>query len=106
MQIADYGFWEELIEKGKISDDAETSPSGSPLLGPESNVYNFGVLLLEIISGKLPYDEKEGSLVNWVTNLVFFLFLFYVYPTGYVCQAFMYANSNLHGLACMHAFAY
>lgn len=33
----------------------------------ETNVYNFGVLLLEIISGKLPYSEEQGNLVNWVS---------------------------------------
>ncbi|CAJ1938647.1 unnamed protein product [Sphenostylis stenocarpa] len=35
---------------------------------PETDVYNFGVLLLEIISGKLPYSEQEGHLVNWAVE--------------------------------------
>ncbi|ESW20030.1 hypothetical protein PHAVU_006G175100 [Phaseolus vulgaris] len=30
----------------------------------ETNVYDFGMLLLEIISGKLPYSEKHGNLVD------------------------------------------
>ncbi|XP_057433004.1 protein MALE DISCOVERER 2 isoform X2 [Lotus japonicus] len=34
----------------------------------ETNVYNFGVLLLEIISGKLPYSEEQGNLVNWAAD--------------------------------------
>ncbi|KAL5151074.1 Protein MALE DISCOVERER 2 [Glycine soja] len=34
----------------------------------ESNVFDFGKLLLEIISGKLPYFEEQGTLVNWVGN--------------------------------------
>jgi len=33
----------------------------------ESNVFDFGKLLLEIISGKLPYFEEQGTLVNWVS---------------------------------------
>ncbi|XP_027339110.1 protein MALE DISCOVERER 2-like [Abrus precatorius] len=33
----------------------------------ESNVYKFGILLLEVISGKLPSSE-EGNLVNWAAE--------------------------------------
>lgn len=33
---------------------------------PKTNVYDFGELLLEIISGKLPYSEEQGTLVNLV----------------------------------------
>ncbi|XP_061342750.1 protein MALE DISCOVERER 2-like [Gastrolobium bilobum] len=34
----------------------------------ETNVYDFGILLLEIISGKLPYSEEQGNLVNWAAD--------------------------------------
>lgn len=37
-----------------------------PLADTEENVYCFGVLLLEIISGKFPYSEEHGPLVDWV----------------------------------------
>jgi hypothetical protein len=33
---------------------------------PAGNVCSFGLLMLEIISGKPPYYEHEGSLVNMV----------------------------------------
>ncbi|KAJ1414135.1 Serine-threonine/tyrosine-protein kinase, catalytic domain [Sesbania bispinosa] len=33
-----------------------------------NNVYDFGILLLEIISGKLPCSEEEGNLVNWAAE--------------------------------------
>lgn len=33
---------------------------------PETNVYSFGVLMLEIISGKLSDSEEEGSILKWV----------------------------------------
>ncbi|KAK2438259.1 putative inactive receptor protein kinase [Trifolium repens] len=39
-----------------------------PQQGPETDVYNFGVLLLEIISAKLPYSEEQGHLVNWASE--------------------------------------
>ncbi|KAK6944357.1 Leucine-rich repeat [Dillenia turbinata] len=42
---------------------------------PKSDVYGFGVVLLELITGKKPVgdeypDAKESTLVNWVQGLV------------------------------------
>ena len=34
---------------------------------PETNVYSFGVLMLEIISGRLSESDEEGSILKWVT---------------------------------------
>lgn len=39
-----------------------------PLPDVETDVYNFGVLLLEIVSGRLPYSEEQGHLSNWVNH--------------------------------------
>lgn len=36
---------------------------------PETNVYDFGLLLLEIISGKLPHSEEKGALVDLVNKI-------------------------------------
>lgn len=42
-----------------------------PLADPETNIYSFGILMLEIISGKLPYcEEKELSIEKWVSSLL------------------------------------
>lgn len=67
-QIAEIIFLSNGISKyrnGSNHDNTEHSEL-PPLADPESNVYSFGVLLLEIISGKLPYSEEQGPLVNWV----------------------------------------
>lgn len=40
-----------------------------PLADPETNIYSFGILLIEIISGKSPYAEEKESLLNWVNTL-------------------------------------
>ncbi|KAJ4767140.1 Protein kinase family protein [Rhynchospora pubera] len=34
----------------------------------ESSVYKFGVLLLEIISGRLPFSKDDGLLVLWASS--------------------------------------
>lgn len=71
-QIAEICFWTDVATKSKTSgeDDKENSEL-PPFADPETNVYSFGILLLEIISGKLQYSEEQGHLVNWVScNLV------------------------------------
>lgn len=60
-------FWRDLISKAKVSADSESEHSAlPPLIDTETNVYCFGILMLEIISGKLPYSDEQGPLVTWV----------------------------------------
>jgi hypothetical protein len=33
----------------------------------QGNTFAFGVILLEIISGRLPYCKDKGYLVDWVS---------------------------------------
>ncbi|KAJ0240690.1 Protein MALE DISCOVERER 1 [Hirschfeldia incana] len=35
---------------------------------PETNVYSFGVLMLEIISGRLSESDEEGSILKWASK--------------------------------------
>ena len=57
--------WNSLGE-----DDKENSEL-PPFADPETNVYSFGILLLEIISRKLQYSEEQWHIVNRVNcNLV------------------------------------
>lgn len=66
-QVAEISFWMDLATKSKIADEEQSEHSLlHPEADPESNVYSFGIMLLEIISGKVPYNEEQGSLVNWV----------------------------------------
>ncbi|XP_075474430.1 putative LRR receptor-like serine/threonine-protein kinase At2g24230 [Primulina tabacum] len=53
--------------------DPERSSSKAPT--PKSDVYGFGVVLFELITGKKPVgddypEEKEATLVSWVRGLV------------------------------------
>lgn len=68
-KIAEISFWMDLATKSKIADEEQSEHSLlHPEADPESNVYSFGIMLLEIISGKVPYNEEQGSLVNWATE--------------------------------------
>ncbi|XP_057985362.1 protein MALE DISCOVERER 2-like [Hevea brasiliensis] len=42
--------------------DSSAHSTLPPLVDVETNVYCFGILLLEIISGKLKYSKEQGSL--------------------------------------------
>ena len=66
-QVAEINFWMDLITASNTADKERSEHSQlHPEVSTESNVYNFGIMLLEIISGKLPYTEEQGSIVNWV----------------------------------------
>ncbi|XP_009776550.1 inactive receptor-like serine/threonine-protein kinase At2g40270 [Nicotiana sylvestris] len=54
-KISDFGFWNETAA-------AETG------LSPESNVYSFGVILFEMMTGRLPYSANSGSLDDWAAD--------------------------------------
>lgn len=66
-QVAEINFWMDLLTKSNTSDEERSEHSQShPEVDVYSNVYNFGIMLLEIVSGKLIYTEEQGSIVNWV----------------------------------------
>ncbi|XP_077224454.1 protein MALE DISCOVERER 2-like isoform X2 [Tasmannia lanceolata] len=67
-KIVENSFWKDFVTKAKMSGEEDMDPSELPSTNPESNVYSFGVLLLEIISGKLPYSEEQGFLVDWAAE--------------------------------------
>ncbi|QCD76865.1 serine/threonine kinase [Vigna unguiculata] len=50
------------------SGDSKKSDDGPSEENIETNIYNFGELLLEIISGKLSYSEEHGNLVDWAAT--------------------------------------
>jgi serine/threonine protein kinase len=51
----------------RVDHDSETlSDRHSPDF--ESNIFSFGVLLLEVISGRVPQSELTGNLVDWANE--------------------------------------
>ncbi|XP_023737099.1 protein MALE DISCOVERER 2 [Lactuca sativa] len=67
-KVADLSFWKEFSQKEKISGANKSKCVVTP--DKESNIYSFGVLLLEIISGKHPYSDKQEPLVTWVEEFL------------------------------------
>ncbi|KAL6003166.1 hypothetical protein ACLOJK_023389 [Asimina triloba] len=67
-KISDFAFWNDETKSKKCSCDTELPTMPSSEL--KSNVYSFGVILLEMMSGKLPYSENEGSIVDWASDFL------------------------------------
>ncbi|KAG8385433.1 hypothetical protein BUALT_Bualt03G0044800 [Buddleja alternifolia] len=68
-KIADVGFWAELIAKSKAPAENDSEHSELPSLADvETNIQSFGILLLEIVSGKLLHSEVDRNLATQYLN--------------------------------------
>ena len=68
MQVGEVAFSSQTGLKSRKPMSGDLDQSSLPLPAePETNVYSFGVLMLEIISGRLSESDEEGSILKWVT---------------------------------------
>ncbi|KAG8635461.1 protein MALE DISCOVERER 2 isoform X2 [Manihot esculenta] len=68
-KIAEINCLRQAFSKSKFSGENESENSSfSPVVDLETNVYSFGMLLLEIISGKLQYSKEQGPLEKWASE--------------------------------------
>ncbi|MCL7035780.1 hypothetical protein MKW94_018572 [Papaver nudicaule] len=65
-KISDLGFWSEATAVKMGSSERESSLT--PSVDPESNIYSFGIILLEMITGGLPYSVNDGQLLEWASD--------------------------------------
>ncbi|CAA0838767.1 Probable LRR receptor-like serine/threonine-protein kinase [Striga hermonthica] len=73
-KLVDFECWKTILSRSEKSSGA-LSNEGSVCVIPNSleernldiqgNTYSFGILLLEIISGRLPYSQEKGCLLDW-----------------------------------------
>ena len=65
-KISDFSFWKEVTaaKMGPVSMELLETPSAEP----ESNVYSFGVILFEMITGKLPHTLQNSPSIDWASN--------------------------------------
>ncbi|GJM89728.1 hypothetical protein PR202_ga05943 [Eleusine coracana subsp. coracana] len=70
-KIVDMCVWHDVISEGKQSTNSDAVNQHEQVSAALArNVYNFGVLLLEIISGKLPYSGREHSVASPVLERI------------------------------------
>ncbi|KAK7318810.1 hypothetical protein RJT34_03517 [Clitoria ternatea] len=67
-KISEISFGKNRTSLNHTSGDESHKSELPPHADPETNVYSFGVLLLEIISGKLPSSEEYGFILNWAAE--------------------------------------
>ncbi|XP_022764972.1 probable inactive receptor-like protein kinase At3g56050 [Durio zibethinus] len=65
-KILDPCFWNEMTAVERETE--RKNLSDTPLASLESNVYTFGVLLFEIVTGRMPYLVDNGSLEDWASD--------------------------------------
>ncbi|KAJ3670744.1 hypothetical protein LUZ60_008170 [Juncus effusus] len=64
-KVVDMSVWKEVVSKPKSSwGEGDGLLERHSVADPSGNVYSFGILMLEIISGKLPYSQDDGLLTN------------------------------------------
>lgn len=73
-KLVDFESWKTILSRseknsGDISQEGAICVLPNSLAGRDlniqGNIYAFGVLLLEIISGRPPYCKEKGCLVDW-----------------------------------------
>lgn len=64
-QLGEVCFWSDFLKKSNSSHHIEYCelPKHEDM---ETNVYDFGIILLELISGKPANSSDVGSLIDWV----------------------------------------
>lgn len=77
LQLVDFESWKTILERSERNSGSVGSQGAvcvlrnsieARYLDTEGNIYAFGVLLLEIVSGRSPYCKDKGYLVDWVWN--------------------------------------
>ncbi|KMT04419.1 hypothetical protein BVRB_8g180950 [Beta vulgaris subsp. vulgaris] len=58
----------EVLPKAQTGEDSSKPAETIKAADTRQNVYEFGILLLETITGRLPYSEEQGSLVDWAMD--------------------------------------
>nr|XP_017233188.1 PREDICTED: protein MALE DISCOVERER 1-like [Daucus carota subsp. sativus] len=68
-KVAEIEFWNDLHYKSRVTTaDDSGNCELPPLPDVETDVYKYGILLLEIVSGRLPYSEEQGSITKWASE--------------------------------------
>lgn len=67
-KISEFNFWNQIADseiKSSKTDLVEDSSEGL-----EQNIYGFGVILFEMVTGRLPYSVDNASIEDWASDYV------------------------------------
>ncbi|GAB2286098.1 hypothetical protein Dimus_020522 [Dionaea muscipula] len=67
-KVSDFSFWNSEETATKILRSPSMELLDTQLVDLETNVYNFGVILLEAVTGEIPYSEDGGFLAEWAVE--------------------------------------
>ncbi|PPS01612.1 hypothetical protein GOBAR_AA19037 [Gossypium barbadense] len=67
-KISEILGFDSATKSNNSVDDGSQDSKLDPYADPETNVYSFGILLLEIVSGKLVYSKEQGSIEEWASQ--------------------------------------
>ncbi|XVF10623.1 hypothetical protein REPUB_Repub07fG0198500 [Reevesia pubescens] len=77
-KLVDFESWKTILARSE-KNSGSMGNNGAICLLPNSvekrhldiqgNIHAFGILLLEIISGRPPFCKERGCLIDWVSNL-------------------------------------
>ncbi|XAR70310.1 Non-specific serine/threonine protein kinase [Bertholletia excelsa] len=79
-KLVDFESWKSILSRSEKSSSSMSSGEGPICILPNSlegrhldvqgNIYAFGVLLLEMVSGRPPYSADKGCLVDWAKDFL------------------------------------
>ncbi|KAL0703012.1 hypothetical protein Bca4012_059134 [Brassica carinata] len=73
MQLVDFECWKTILARSINSEGAVCvlpNAMESRYLDVSGNIYAFGVLLLEIVSGRPPFCKDRGFLIEWAKEFL------------------------------------
>ncbi|RLN33055.1 hypothetical protein C2845_PM03G17110 [Panicum miliaceum] len=63
-KVSDLDFWSDA----KGWNPSSATDDDSTIAGTDGMVHKYGIILLEILTGKVPYCEEEGSVEQWASG--------------------------------------
>lgn len=67
-KLSDLSFWNDIVATMKGSESTQLMETTSAYI--KGNVYSFGVLLFELVTGRIPYAVDNGFQADWAAEYI------------------------------------